>query len=833
MDKIKQQQEKEARNKEALLAEKERMLRLEMEAFQKQRMDFERNMMQMKQMLQDQQDEIEALKTREKGDVNEFKIPPAAAAGSKFKIYSDQGSKSSVSQSQSSVSLDDTKTLLQKDPLCSSKTPPRLQRELSQPSPTINTKEAMNLMQEMWGRSEEKPPTANAENTLKKNKTEPFEVFQEEVENPQPFRKAKEEKAFKIYEEPEAPLIKKPAPKFQIFQDDKENQAVLKPAMIEPAKPTIQVHDDEEEEDEAKTMFVPSMADFAKMAQAASTPFNGRGFIPEDDENTCAVNVIFKKPSAPTMTMASGSSLKKNTEDLNTELSTIMETSKENYKSSSTSSSEISSKSHCITTNKSHWGNTQHNIQSHTPAPSASATTINGMSTLKPVEMTTSSGYMADSSSAKTPHGNLLLSKRNMNSPSASVQGKEKKIKYDESNEDLDFEPTAMLDVVSQFQKEMVQERKMDENSFMATSFNPSFMEQKTDNLSLMCKKNMSKLDITKPNDMTNFKVDLEESGLQAASPSAPQLDLTEQVLETSIANMSLQSADLNPFDSVLHAALLKKIAEPVESRHGFVQLKHEKLPVFRLQSNVQLGPHQFSIMECKGEGGYGKVFKAMISNADGNDTVADLDAVLKVQKPARPWEFYICSEIHKRLRNSDTSCFMSMPRCYNFADGSVFASEHQMLSLLDICNIVNSMKRFNVEPIAMYFTIELLNILDKLQQAHIIHGDIKPDNFLVAKKPALNVDAEQPQDLIQKCSLQTIDFGVSIDMKLFSEDQKFTHKFDKVDNRCPQMLDGQSWSYHLDYFGVASVAHTLLHGSYMKLSKKNDQYVPNGSLKR
>ena len=38
---------------------------------------------------------------------------------------------------------------------------------------------------------------------------------------------------------------------------------------------------------------------------------------------------------------------------------------------------------------------------------------------------------------------------------------------------------------------------------------------------------------------------------------------------------------------------------------------------------------------------------------------------------------------------------------------------------------------------------------------------------------------------------------------------------------------------FQLDYFGVAGVAHTLLHGNYMKLVKKGDAYSPNGSLKR
>ena len=71
--------------------------------------------------------------------------------------------------------------------------------------------------------------------------------------------------------------------------------------------------------------------------------------------------------------------------------------------------------------------------------------------------------------------------------------------------------------------------------------------------------------------------------------------------------------------------------------------------------------------------------------SSNTNDTIADMDVVLKVQKPARPWEFYICTEIHDRLNNlhQDSGWFMSIPRCYAFEDGSIFVSELQMLSLL------------------------------------------------------------------------------------------------------------------------------------------------------
>ena len=135
-----------------------------------------------------------------------------------------------------------------------------LVRELSQPSPTVNTKEAMNLMQEMWGQGsssekpgfqifqepataapkenikpkfqifeeQPKPVETNTNTTASKAK---FQVFQEPpvTKNISSAKKVPPKPKFEIYVEP--PLAQQPEPakaKFEIFQD-KEN-AKSKPA---------------------------------------------------------------------------------------------------------------------------------------------------------------------------------------------------------------------------------------------------------------------------------------------------------------------------------------------------------------------------------------------------------------------------------------------------------------------------------------------------------------------------------------------------------------------------------------------------------------------------
>ena len=528
------------------MLEERRLMKREQELLKEQfQQALEQQKLEFQQQLQKQNEEFQALKNSK----SEFTVPQKPmrsrpAPLEKFKVYSEENSL----EPNSASLLDDTKALLQKDALGGSgfsgsgslqhKTPPRMERMLSEPSPTINTKEARMLAEKMW--SEQKP-----------TKKEKFEIFQDSEESavePQrislkPRGKPKPTIIINEKENDENAL-----PKFEIYRDPSP-QKEEKPKFEVYADPSPKINQYDEEN--PKTMFIPSLEDFNKMATAASTPFTGRGFIPDEDENTCAVDLVFKKPTLP-------EKLNRNTppdpEPPLIPLSPIMETSRENYKSSS-SSSNASMQSHLHT--KSHWGNTQTPgaFLGHNKTPGQ--VLVGQNKSFKPTELTSISGYMADSSNAhhtKTP-GQFLGGQKKpfLDSPSSAKQEHPKKLKIqevEEEEEDEDYEPTAMLGMVSEFQKEtakplensiLVQERRP-ENSFMSQSL--QFGGDHTENFSMIGAGNQTgKLGASKLDNTTNRLLSVTRPELDI---SKPNLDFTKPNLDLTKPNLDLTKPQLD-----------------------------------------------------------------------------------------------------------------------------------------------------------------------------------------------------------------------------------------------------------------------------------------------
>merc|ERR1719270_1954711 len=107
-----------------------------------------------------------------------------------------------------------------------------------------------------------------------------------------------------------------------------------------------------------QTIMLPNEDDFERMAKMSSTPYTGKPMFQfEQDENTCAVNILYKDTISGLDTSDNDMGPPASSVPDVNRLDTIVETSREYYKSSSSSSGGDTLHQN---TNRSHCGNTGH-----------------------------------------------------------------------------------------------------------------------------------------------------------------------------------------------------------------------------------------------------------------------------------------------------------------------------------------------------------------------------------------------------------------------------------------------------------------------------------------
>ena len=375
--------------------EKARLQNLEME---REKMEIERKKLELIEMNKNVEEKMQMM-ARQMEEMKRMMVQNQQAQMNAKSQASSSGGGSSLSNSstlfdsihQQRAAPNDTAGLLNANPSGSGSAPSPHGRKVPNclPSPTVNTREALAVMDQLWSTSAE-----NDEVFVDKPPKPQFEIF---CDNSSGGGSGS------------APLTgpsQAPQPPFKIFSDDKENdENCPPPGFMQPPNhretagvltPAINVEwvplEDQErllDEDEKmqeeqcrnrnansggllprpvisnETMLIPDASEFEQMAKLSSTPFNGRSFVPFEDENTCAVEIAYKKVMDDSMVMppppvnqpaAPNGGGGGNT----VPLSPIVETSREHYKSSSSSSSGAET-THYTTRgehSKSHWGTT-------------------------------------------------------------------------------------------------------------------------------------------------------------------------------------------------------------------------------------------------------------------------------------------------------------------------------------------------------------------------------------------------------------------------------------------------------------------------------------------
>ncbi|KAK7150859.1 hypothetical protein R3I93_011954 [Phoxinus phoxinus] len=279
-----------------------------------------------------------------------------------------------------------------------------------------------------------------------------------------------------------------------------------------------------------------------------------------------------------------------------------------------------------------------------------------------------------------------------------------------------------------------------------------------------------------------------------------------------------------DPWDEELIVSLLSNLQPPLSS-HPDLTVWSCRLPTITPKMTVQIAGESLRVDFVLGQGAFATVYQA-------TNLMTTRKLILKVQKPANPWEFYMDSQLNARLQPSVRHLFNTIYSAHLFTNGSVLIGElHNCGTLLSAINLYKSRsEKVLPQPLVLYFTVCILHMVQQLHQAHIIHADIKPDNFLLGERFLENDCFER--DHLQH-GLALIDLGQSIDMTLFPEDTAFTAKCMTSGFQCVEMLSGRPWSYQTDYFGIAGTVYCMLFGTYMQVKEEAGVWRTNGVFKR
>ncbi|ONI17128.1 hypothetical protein PRUPE_3G139600, partial [Prunus persica] len=232
------------------------------------------------------------------------------------------------------------------------------------------------------------------------------------------------------------------------------------------------------------------------------------------------------------------------------------------------------------------------------------------------------------------------------------------------------------------------------------------------------------------------------------------------------------------------------------------------------VQTVVLTGCTKYQIIGCAGQGGSAQVYKAYVS-CNPDDVVA-----LKIQKPAFPWEFYMYRQLDQRISDKEVKLWS----CYLYSDCSILVCDYLANGTLqDAKNSFAVIGKSMEEVLCIYYTIEMLYMLETLLGVGIVRGDFKPDNLLIryARNDFTTDGFSDRSGPWHDQGLCLVDWGRGIDMHLFPDNMEFKGDCRTSGFRCAEMQENRPWTFQVDTYGLCVVVHLMLHNSYMEIEKK------------
>ncbi|KAG7451159.1 uncharacterized protein BT62DRAFT_941869 [Guyanagaster necrorhizus] len=260
----------------------------------------------------------------------------------------------------------------------------------------------------------------------------------------------------------------------------------------------------------------------------------------------------------------------------------------------------------------------------------------------------------------------------------------------------------------------------------------------------------------------------------------------------------------------------------------------------------VTLHGRRYRVLDKLGEGGFGAVFQAKsLGICDENEDEDDLEdddddlqamIALKVVRPRNIWEYHVLRRLHSVLPLPYRPSVVQPHALFAFRDESFmamdFCSQGTLLGVVTKAIVagVHQQGACLDELLVVFFAIELIRLLEAMHQEGFIHGDLKIDNCLLRLEDVPG-GASAWSSLYQPSGeggwsskgIKLIDFGRTIDTRLFPSGQQFTADWATDERDCFEIREDRPWTYQTDYFGLAGIVYCLLFGKYFQSNSITD----------
>ncbi|KAG6967391.1 hypothetical protein JG687_00004292 [Phytophthora cactorum] len=222
------------------------------------------------------------------------------------------------------------------------------------------------------------------------------------------------------------------------------------------------------------------------------------------------------------------------------------------------------------------------------------------------------------------------------------------------------------------------------------------------------------------------------------------------------------------------------------------------------------------------GSGSFAYVFSAKVVDTTSNTTC---NKAVKIEKERQnlAWEFYITNKIKKKVRIENKLPDEKIP------NGALLIMEKGDFGTL--FDVLNCYKQWGItfpEVLAVYYGIKMLRCIEMLHSAKVLHGDIKPDNWLmIPGNPSseLSMITQEPHTDkdFHAGDLHLIDYGRSIDLSLYPEGTVFKGNCHAKGFQCVEMLTHRPWTHQVDTFAFCGTVHCMLFGEYMEVKPRRN----------